>query len=247
MSTDPLAPLVELPGVQDAVRSTRAAVDGLLGHRVLRRRSSEVSAESALRGAWAASVLSGVDIDLDALRGGEIQDPIVQGALRVSAELGAVADTWTLAPRQVLARLHLLAAADLTSDDTNLGRPTGGPAVAQRVDLLCRTLIATKAPAVVVAAIVSGEILALDAFTPVSTVVASAALRLTLVERGLDPKSLCVIEVGALETAVAAEAALEGYRTGTADGLAGWVVHVADTVRLGAREAVAICEAMQRG
>jgi hypothetical protein len=244
---DPLAPLVDLPGVADAVTATRAAVDGLLGHRMLRRRSSEVSAESALRGAWAASVLSGVDIGLESMRAGEIADPTVQGALRVSAELGAVADTWTLAPRQVLARLHVLAAADLTSDEARLGRPSGSEDVAERIDLLCRTLIATRAPAVVVAAVVSGEILALDAFPPVSTVVASAALRLTLVERGLDPKSLCVVEVGALETRDRAESALAGYRAGTADGLAAWIVHLAETVRFGAREAVAICEAMQRG
>ena len=34
-------------------------MDGLLGHRVLRRRSTDVSAESLLRGAWASAFLAG--------------------------------------------------------------------------------------------------------------------------------------------------------------------------------------------
>ena len=247
MPDDPLAPLAALPGVEQSVAQTRAAVDTLLVHKVLRRRSAEVSAESALRGAWAAAVLSGVDIELDSMRSGEVGDPVVQGALRVSAGLGLLADTWTLAPRQVLARLHVLAAADLVPDAARLGRPSGGVEIANRMDLLCRTLVATRAPAVVVAAVVAGEILALDAFAPSSVVVANAAVRLTLVERGLDPKSLVVVEVGGLELRAEATVALEAYRTGTPGGLTTWIEFVAETVRLGARESVAICEALQRG
>jgi hypothetical protein len=49
--TDLLAPLLALPGVEPAVAGARSAIDGLLSHRVLRRGSAEVTAESALRGA----------------------------------------------------------------------------------------------------------------------------------------------------------------------------------------------------
>ena len=45
VTTDPLAPLLDLPGVTDGVARAREAVDGLLGNRVLRRRSGDVSAE----------------------------------------------------------------------------------------------------------------------------------------------------------------------------------------------------------
>jgi hypothetical protein len=38
--TDLLAPLVDLPGVSEAVAEARTAVDGLLSHRVLRRGSA---------------------------------------------------------------------------------------------------------------------------------------------------------------------------------------------------------------
>jgi hypothetical protein len=244
---DPLAPLLDLPTVAESVATSRAAVDGLLRHRMLRRRSNEVSAESALRGAWANAVLSGAPVQLSAMRAGDVADPVVQGALRVSAELGQVAETWSVAPRQVLARLHLLAAADLDAAPERLGRPSGGQGVADRIDLLSRTLAATRAPAVVVGAVVAGELMALDAFAPVTTIVANAALRLTLVERGLDPKSLVVVEVGALELRGEQPAVLAGYAAGTGAGLAGWIAHVAEVVRLGARESVAMCEAMQRG
>ena len=246
MSDDPLAPLAALPTVVTAVADAREAVDRVLTNRVLRRRSSEVSAESALRGAWAAAVRSGADVELAAMRAGDVADPVVQGALRVSAELGPLAATWRRAPRQVLARLHVLAAADLVGP-AHLGRPTADPLIARRLDLLAETVSRTRAPAVVVAGVVLGEILGLDAFAPSSAVVGYGAARLTMVEFGLDPKALAVLEVGALELWPVTAAALDGFRSGTADGVAGWITHVADQVVLGAREALAICAALERG
>jgi hypothetical protein len=241
---DPLAPLLDLPGVAEGVDSARSAVDALLTNRVLRQRSADVSAESALRGAWASAWLAGSQVPLDDVRSGAALDhPVVQGALRVQSAIGTLADTWTRAPRQALARLHALAAADLV-DAALLGRPTGG---AERLDMLVDVLGATSAPAVVVAAVVHGELLSLDAFAPVSGVVAMAAVRLTLVERGLDPKSLVVVEAGHRELRTEYDAALDAYRTGTPAGLARWLGHCADAVAAGAREAMAICEAIARG
>ena len=242
--TDPLAPLLDLPGVAEGVDSARSAVDALLANRVLRRRSADVSAESALRGAWASAWLAGDEVALDDVRSGAALDrPVVQGALRVQSAIGAQADTWTRAPRQALARLHALAAADLV-DAALLGRPTGG---VERLDLLVDVLGATSVPAVVVGAVVHGELLSLDAFAPVSGVVALAAVRLTLVERGLDPKSLVVVEAGHRELRTEYDAALNAYRDGTPAGLARWLRHCADALVAGAREATAICEAIARG
>ena len=245
MPADPLAPLVDLPGVADAVARTRGAVDSLLANRTLRRRSADVSAESSLRGAWASAVLSGEAVALADVRSGVAGDrPLVQGALRAQAAIGQLADTWSRAPRQALARLHALAAADLAPAD-ELGRPR--PGTADRLDTLALVLASTTAPAVVVAGIVHGEILGLDAFAPTSGLVARAAVRLTLVERGLDPKSLVVVEAGHRELAADYEAAIDAYRTGTADGIARWLVHCADALVAGAQEATAICEAIARG
>ncbi|MGZ4664440.1 MAG: hypothetical protein ACXV5Q_05165, partial [Frankiaceae bacterium] len=108
---DPLAPLQDLLGVDDAVGAARAAVDRLLSHRVLRRRGAEVTAESALRGARASAVLAGARKTLPEQRrqresggvgsdasgaGGPVaggppgQSSLVGGAVRLYADLGTL-------------------------------------------------------------------------------------------------------------------------------------------------------------
>lgn len=246
VALDPLAPLLELPGVTESVTASRQAVDGLLGARVLRRRSSEVSAESLLRGAWASAALAGSSATLAEVRAGNSTDPLVQGALRLSAALAGLADTWTSAHRQVLARLHALAAAGSAPDD-QLGRPRPDREVAHRLDTLAEVLGLTSAPALVVAAVVHAELLSLDAFPPVSGLVARAAARLTLIDRGLDPKSLVAVEVGHLELREQYEQALRDYRTGTPEAVVGWIAHCAAALELGVRESLAVCQAFQRG
>lgn len=226
--------------MRDGVAAARTAVDALLAHRVLRRRSADVSAESSLRGAWASAWLSGVRVPLaDVRNGAGLDDARLQGALRAQSTIGALADAWTKAPRQVLARLHALAAADLLDADA-LGRPTGDT---RRLDTLVDVLGMTSAPAVVAAAVVHGELLALDMFAPVSGIVARVAERLTLVARGLDPKSLVVPEVGHRELRDEYDAALRAYAEGD---VARWLQHCADAVVVGAREGTAICEALAR-
>ncbi len=275
--TDPLAPLLDLPGVSDAVAQARTAVDGLLSHRVLRRRSAEVTAESALRGARASAQLEGAGIELERLRGqllagGTVtmadRDPrtakVVEGAVRLHAELGSVLPAWRHSPRQALARMHVVAAADLVDDQDALGRPrvdpvssyddplSLGPAplpleASARLDGLSRTVLLSKVPAVVVAAVVHGELLALRAFGTADGLVARAAARLVLVDRGLDPKAVAAPEVGHAELLEEYEQAARAYVTGGPDGVALWVVHCASAVALGAREGLAVCEAIQRG
>jgi hypothetical protein len=171
---------------------------------------------------------------------------VKQGALRAQGALGPLAGTWGRAPRQVLARLHALAAADLCAPD-GLGRPSAAPGVAERLDVLAPVVATSAAPAVVVAAVVHGELLALDAFPPVSGLVARAAAGLTVVDRGLDPKALVPLAAGHLEWRDEYGAALAAYQDGTPAGLAAWIGHVADAVVAAARETGAICQALARG
>jgi hypothetical protein len=246
--TDPLAPLLDLPGVGDAVTRSRAAVDAMLANRMLRSRSADVSAESSMRGAWASAWLEGSLLALADVRAGAghaLADPLIQGALRAQAALGPLSDTWARAPRQVLARLHALAAADLVSDPDWLGRPQ--PGAVGRLDVLAGVLSQTEAPAVVVAAVVHGELLALPAFPQACGIVARAAARLCLIDRGLDPKSLVVLEAGHRDLGSAYDESLAAYRTGTPAGIAQWLVHCADAIELGAQESMAICTAISRG
>ncbi|GAA4919473.1 oxidoreductase [Streptomonospora salina] len=219
--------------------------------------------ESALRGARASAVLDGADAGLEEVRAGHSDDPRVKGALRVSGELGPLADTWSKAPRQVLARLHALAAADGV-DGADLGRPRTdadpvpdplglGPApraaeVAARIEGLGTVLSARAAvPALVVGAVVHGELAALRPFGWGDGTVARAAERLTLITRGLDPKSLVPTESGYLELHDEYRPALRGYTSGTPDGVGEWVAYCCRAVAAGARDSLATCEALQRG
>jgi hypothetical protein len=243
---DPLGPLLDLPGVRDAADAARTGIDRLLGHKVLRRESAGVSTESALRGARASAALDGRDVPLAALRSGAVDDPVVHGALRVSAGLGPMVETWSKAPGQVLARLHVLAAADL-ADREELGRPAphAGPRLSGLFALITGT---TTAPAVLVAALVHGEIAAMAPFGTADGVVARAAGRLTDITRGLDPKAVSVPEVGFAELGREAyAAALAGYASGDPDGVAGWLVHCCRATEHGAMEGLAICESLLRG
>jgi hypothetical protein len=244
VATDPLLPLLELPGVAAAADSARAAVDGLRRHRVLRRRSAEVSAEAALHGARASAALDGADYPLTEVRTGAITDPALQGALRASGALGGLTSTWRVAPMQVLARLHVLAAAGRAAE---LGRPVATDSA--RLTALAGIIVAPSGdvPAVVRAAVVHGELLALAPFAIGNGVVARAAARLTMVTCGLDPKALSVPEVGHLESGADYPAALAAYVTGSPGGVARWLLHCCSAAERGAQEGLAICEAVLRG
>src|SRR4029453_18324879 len=105
---DPLAALLNLADVESAVKSARAAVDGAYRHRTLRRKGGAVAAEISLRCAVASASLQSDGYQVEAVRSGTVLDPVVQGALRVFEELPTLASRWETAPRQVLARVHLL-------------------------------------------------------------------------------------------------------------------------------------------
>ncbi|WHM37475.1 oxidoreductase [Streptomyces sp. BPTC-684] len=266
-AADPLVALGLLPGVPDAVDSVRKAVDRVYGHRVMRRRSNEITSEAALRGARGSAALSGADWALEEVRrrtdfGSEAEARTVGAALRLTAEAGQLLSIWRQSPLRVLARLHLVAAAD--SADT-VGRPRqhGEPVdeplielplpdadeVAGRLEGLSQLIIAgSSAPALVTAAVVHGELLALRPFGSYNGLVARAAERIVLIGSGLDPKSICPAEVGHAEQGRAAyAAALDGYASGTPEGVAAWIAHCGRSIELGVRESTAVCEALQRG
>jgi hypothetical protein len=155
-------------------------------------------------------------------------------------------ETWQRAPGQVLARLHVLAAADLV-DRAALGRPVpqAGPRLGGLFALVTGE---TTVPAVLLAALVHGELAALAPFGTADGVIARAAGRLTGITRGLDPKAVSVPEVGFAELGRKAyAAAVVSYASGGPDGVAGWLVHCCRATEHGAVEGLAICEAALRG
>ncbi|WP_099921403.1 MULTISPECIES: oxidoreductase [Streptomyces] len=266
-TADPLAALGSLPGVAESVESVRKAVDRVYGHRIMRRRSNEITSEAALRGARGSAALSGADWALEEVRrrtdfSGDEEAHTVGAALRLTAEAGQLLSIWRQSPLRVLARLHLVAAAgqeDTVGRPRQDGEPVDEPLVelplpdatevAGRLEGLSQLIIAGgSAPALVTAAVVHGELLALRPFGTHNGLVARAAERIVLVGSGLDPKSVCPAEVGHAEPGRAAYlAALEGYVSGTPEGMATWIAHCGRAIELGARESTAVCEALQRG
>lgn len=266
-TADPLAALGALPGVPESVESVRKAVDRVYGHRIMRRRSNAVTSEAALRAARGSAALSGADWALEEVRrrsdfGVDDDARVVGAALRLTAEAGQLLSIWRQSPLRVLARLHLVAAA--TGDD-EVGRPRrAGESVHEplvelplpesdevsgRLDGLAELIVAgSEAPALVTAAVVHGELLALRPFTSCNGLVARAAERIVLIGSGLDPKAICPAEVGHAELGRASYlAALDGYVSGTPEGMAAWIAHCGRAVELGVRESTAVCEALQRG
>lgn len=224
---DPLAPLLNLADVESAVNSARAAVDGAYRHRALRRNGGPVAVEVNLRCAVATAALSGAAFDLEDVRAGTILDPLLQGALRVYEELPTLAQRWEIAPRQVLARLHLLAGTGVVPRE-ELGRPSAP------VDRPCHYVVNKSGDPLIRAAVVHAELLGLNAFGPVSGIIARAAGRLTAVASGLDPRGIIPVEVVQFERQPEYVGAANAFATGTPDGLRSWLKHCATAVEMGA-------------
>jgi hypothetical protein len=165
--------------------------------------------------------------------------------LRVAEALESLLPTWRRAPLQALAKMHVLAAADLVSDPDALGRPRADEGVGSRLELLAQLVTgATKAPGPLLAAVVHGELLALRPFGSADGVVARAAARLTMVASGLDPKALTVPEVACFRRLSRYAVLAEGFAGGTAEGVREWLLFCCEAIETGAKEARGISDAV---
>jgi hypothetical protein len=241
--SDALAPLLDLADVGPALDSARSEVDAALRHPALRRSGAAVAAEVGLRSAVASAALEGHGYELDAVRAGVVTDPVLQGALRLTREVDRLAALWPKVPRQVLARMHVLAGRDVVPAD-ELGRPAPGTDVDRLGAVLGLVAGGTAVPATLVAAIVHGELLALRPFTGPAGVVARAAARVTLVSAGLDPRGLLPVDVGHLARQPEYLGAAGAFATGTPDGVRSWIKHYATAVSLAADELSAAASAV---
>jgi hypothetical protein len=239
--TDPLAPLLELPGVVDAVRDAREAVDAVHRHPANRRGWPATAAEASVRAARASAALDGGSAVLPA--GGAVSDPVLAGALRIAESIGPLLPVWQRSPLQALARLHVLAAADLASEDA-LGRPRTARGVSGRLDLLARLVAGgTSVPGPVLVAVVHGELLTLAPFEQANGVVARAAARLTSISTGLDPKALTVPEVFHLRHPDRYHSAAEAFGTGDRTAVTTWLLLTCESFQAGSCEATSIADA----
>lgn len=243
---DPLAPLAALPGVAEAADAARSALATVHRHPANRRGWPTTAAESVLRGARASAGVEGASVRLDAE---SEPDEVLSSSLRVAGELtGESLDravgVWTRSPLQELAHLHLLAASGPGVDPESLGRPRAEAGVAERLQGLAELVTGgTRVPAPILAAVVLGELSGLRPFGSADGIVARAAFRLVGVSTGLDPHCLGVPEVTFYRDPQAHRAALEGFVSGTPDGVAAWILHCCSALENGAREATSIADA----
>ncbi len=251
---DPLAPLLDLPGVAEASGEAAEALARAHRHKANRRGWPRNAGEASLRAARASAVLDGAGQHLEVTgRDGAAPDPILAGSLRVAQAMQggdggaggatAIVGTWRRAPLQALARLHALAAVDLVEDD-RLGRPSGDAGVGHRLELLAGLVTGgTRVPAPVLAGVVHGELMTLAPFGVADGVVARAASRLVTIVSGLDPHGLGVPEVHWMRNSAEYRAAARGFAAGTPDGLTAWLALNCRALQAGAREALQIASA----
>jgi hypothetical protein len=101
----------------------------------------------------------------------------------------------------------------------------------------------TRAPVLLRAAVVHGELLALRAFEGPNGVLARAAGRLALIAGGLDPRGLLALDVGHLAREPEYIGAAGAFATGTPDGVRSWLKHYAAAVEVASAELVEVADA----
>lgn len=213
----PLTRAAGLAGIAQAAAATRDAIDVVLRQRGVQTGAVALAAESVRRGAAASASLEGADP-------ASADDPVVKGAMRVTEESFDLVRLWRSAPLQVLARLHLLAAADLADSDA-LGRPASTVSARRLTSTMAEIARVTEpgssVPALVVAAVVHAE--AAEAFAPVGGLVGRAAERVVLISSGLDRTGVLVPEEGHLGEPDGYAAERARLLTGTDVAVATWV------------------------
>jgi len=268
----PLDPLLQLPGVADAVERARVACEELRWHEAFRRRGPEVRAESGLRATRASAALEGARVPLAVVRAlatvASGDEPVVTGALRATAYVESLMPALggrgaaALPPLgQLLARVHAAATGgwlpdelvgrlrgtDPPADLTGLGPAPSGAELAARIDLLGSTLRSTDAPALVVAAVAHGELLTLRPFRAANGLVARAVARLLLTSRGLDPTGSVIAEASWAAAVNPYLGGAAGFATGTPAGVAAWLRLSADAVVAGALAARTVADGVLAG
>src|SRR5690606_9492101 len=109
-----LAPLLELDGVEEAVAAARSAIDEVHWHTADRRGWPATGGEASVSAAGACAAIAGRSAWNP--EAGEVTAPLLAGSLREAEKLGGMLSTWQEAPRQALAKMHMLAAVDMVSD-----------------------------------------------------------------------------------------------------------------------------------
>ena len=221
---------------------------------------------SVLRGAIAARSLTGAstgDPSLDAVAG------LWRAGVRLNgwmADLRGRSRPEPPGARALLAALHrdvvgpLAVAGRLGLEEIAVPRPPGrapveagpGPApdgqeLAARLEGLVRLIEAPALPALVRAALVHAEMVAVRPFTAGNAAVGRLLVRHLIARDGLEPTGVAVVDAYAGRAPAAYADAAAAYASGTMDGVVAWVVWQAEAILVGLDEAREICRSVQAG
>jgi hypothetical protein len=215
VTTDPLAPLLDLADIAPAVERARDRVDQALRHRALRRQGGQVAAEVSLRSAVASAALEGYAHEREAVRAGTVTDPVLQARCGSPGPAGA-GRTLAEGPRQALAAARARRPGRLTC------RAAGRP-VADRWSAPGWTACPDWSPAAPRCAAGARRGGARRAAGTAAVrrpvrVVARAAARLVLMSTGFDPRGLVGVDVGHREREPEYVGSAGAFATGTPDG-----------------------------
>nr|WP_281497239.1 Fic family protein [Ornithinimicrobium sp. F0845] len=274
--------MLGLPGVADAVEEARGACTQLRWHQALRRRIPEAAAESRVRGATASALLEGAEpagsqgtvaLVRDLVRGAASwpakPDPVervLRSAVQVTAATESATGAALTTPAQLLAGLHVAAAAGLLPAE-QVGRPRQpGETSAEFEEFLGEAMPAEGLPdrlhlvydllatlrtggsALVVAALVHAELVTVRPFVTGNGLVARALERVVHRVGGLDPTGVAVPELGhAQKVGADYRGALTAYSQGGADGVRLWLLHCAEAAVTGAGAGTAVADAVLAG
>ncbi|WP_205850016.1 oxidoreductase [Nakamurella flava] len=216
------------------VERARRAIDEVRGHPAQRRHRERNAAEAGLRAARLSAAIDGVPLSVPTTT----VSPVLVGAVRAGAALPDLVGAWQRSPRQVLARLHLLAAAGVAADG-EVGRPRPGPGAASALGQVSDLVLAGGRPAPQLVALVHRELVVTSPFATANGVVARAAARLTMMATGLDPDGLTVPEI----------AYLRWFRPDSRPEPIGWdevewTRRTVDALVEGAREAITVADSV---
>jgi hypothetical protein len=244
---DPLGDLPLTDSASALLSATRDEIDAVLWDRGIRAKAAEVAAASVMRGARDSAAIDGADT---AIVDDSPMGRILGNAQVLTARVPALVETWTTSPLQVLAELHAIAAQGFTADGDR-GRPRSDDAVrdplnigvlppatvvSPRLASLATVITTSTSPALLIAAIVHGELSALRPFDVGSGLVARASVRLVMASRGIDPSLFTIPEHGMFELGRPAYVnAIREYSAGTAEGINAYVTWFATALAMGAK------------
>ena len=235
--TDPLAPLLDLADVAPALRRARERVDAALRHRALRRHGGPVAAEVSLRSAVASAALEGHRVRSG---GGTRRHGHRPGRSRVRCgsprALAGLVDLWPRAPRQVLAKLHVLAARGVVPDRRRwAGRPpTARPGSTRWPPW---SPAATGRPPLLLAAVVHGELLTLRPVRRPDRRRGPGRGPAHADRPGASTRAACSRSTSATASREPEYVGASGaFATGTPDGVRSWLRHYAAAVEVGAEQ-----------